>query len=798
MLSVSIRSTAVALGVALASPMAGLTTAHAQGSVLSVDARAVESFSGMYAQYLAAAQSGNYDDADRVANELIRSAAGTKLAALRAAVENGSVDRSKLVGLLASPATEDAAGRLELRILDALAEPIKGDYADFAHFTRIARPDLAVAFANKLAKNADPLVLLHAVENSRYSDKPIYEASQIEGLGEASAQLAEMIESAELARAAEPDRIRGNIRRLSEGSTAFAVGVDRLRAAGSHSAPYFLEALSDPDRIAEQPNVRQAMIDLGRPLVLPLAAAIGGVETETATDLGFILGKIGYPEAAPAIKARLAAGEMSGQAEGILTNALSTLLAELELPADASLAAVCLAVGERYYAAGTRGEILGGVDEATGQGLLWGWAGETVRSLPVPAEVYADVLALQLSMQALAADEASDQALSLFLKSNFRRENRLPQGATDRSYPDSMAAASFYATMSGAGRLLDVLDVALTDGDSELALDAIAALSKTTATHVIAAAGPDQPLQRALNDMNRQVRFDAALALANSRPGTSFDGATRVVPVLSEAVRQGNKPIAVIIAGDQDAANKLAATAEAAGMMAITAGSINDVNTALASSPGADLIVSAGSVTDIGYVAEAASSNYRLSAAPLIAVVSEESLSIAEPIADKNPRLTAVTESGLDAALAMANAQPMAAAEADAYALTALDKLLVVSLSSDVFDIADAVPALIAALGDERNQVAIGAAKVLATVSSDTAQRALAGAALQSSGSLKLTFLGNLAQSATQHGNLLVSDQVEGITALITSDNADLAEAASTVHGALALPTQSVVKLLTQ
>ena len=142
---------------------------------------------------------------------------------------------------------------------------------------------------------------------------------------------------------------------------------------------------------------------------------------------------------------------------------------------------------------------LDGYDTATDRGVSWYYDPQlTVTGQPglvpitVPGPVLGDVLAMQSARTALSLDPDLDAALSLYIMANLRRENRLPEGENDASYPASRRSPAFYAMAAGPRRLHDVLDIALTDSDADLALDAIAGLSATASLEAL------QPLVRGL------------------------------------------------------------------------------------------------------------------------------------------------------------------------------------------------------------------------------------------------------------------------------------------------------------
>ena len=86
----------------------------------------------------------------------------------------------------------------------------------------------------------------------------------------------------------------------------------------------------------------------------------------------------------------------------------------------------------------------------------------------------------------------------------------------------------------------------------------------------------------------------------------------------------------------------------------------------------------------------------------------------------------------------------------------------------------------------------------LAMLNTADAQAAITRAALNASGELQIMLLESLAESATQHGNLLPGDLTDGVLALVESTTGETALAAAQAHGALTLPTQKAVQMILQ
>jgi hypothetical protein len=681
-------------------------------------------------------------------------------------------------------------------------------WADFNHFTRIARPELAAAAGEALIERAEPEELLEAVERGTYRnwEATIELGKRTQGLSEVASAVEQRIQQARVGVARDPERIAADIELLPQGGRPYANAVARLRAAGQYAAPQMLQALSDPNRARLHPHVMSAMAAIGQPMAAPLARALPELPAVTQTQVAQVLAEIGYPfPALPYLRETIDNEQTDPTARRSLQTAFNLLVQRSDVPQNLPAAELYLVLGEGRYSQGSRGEAVPGYDASEGVGVVWEYGVRTgLVAVPVPGPVFADVLAMRAAQNALRLNPNLDQALSLYLMANLRRENRMPEGAEDPSYPQDMQPASFYAMLAGPARLHDVLARALRDMDGPLALDAIEALASTAGTDaLIAREQAQQPLLRALSFPDRLVRFRAAEALANARPTEAFTGSDRVVPVITEAIRPAGTRYALVIASTQSRVNDLLATVGDLGFEAFGGVTLTDVSSELRARPAVDLMVVDVEAQRMGSLLQQTGRDYMLGAVPIVSVTSRDRQITLQETFGGERRLLSVVDTGDVQTLASAVEQAMATAGpqideamADDLALTALSLLRDIALRGSVYRVAEAEAALVTALEDPRDDVVVGAAEVLAMINSARAQEAIARTALEIAGDLQVLLLNSLAESATHHGNLVSSQTSDRVLRLIQETDGDNALAAARAHGALSLPTQNAVRLI--
>ncbi|MEX1017039.1 MAG: hypothetical protein WDZ31_09865 [Phycisphaeraceae bacterium] len=681
-------------------------------------------------------------------------------------------------------------------------------WADFNHYALIARPELAEAAGQALLADVENQELLDIVESSDYRDyePTLRRIAQVEQVRETANELQRRIQAARIERSRDEERIREDIRLLGEGRRRFRNATQRLAGAGQYAAPHLLAALQDRDRARLHPYIVSAMVSIGQPVVDPLSAALPELESTVMIQVAQVLADIGYPQPLPFMKQVLENEQADEDARRVVQRAYNRLAEEAGIDPDTSAADLYLQLGEGRYRLATRGDQLPTFDPSEDRGIVWEYSQTAgLVPVPVPGPIHGDVLAMRAARSALDLNPDLDQALTLYLAANLRRANRLPAGEADPSYGSDRRPPEFYALLAGPVRQHEVLDRALNDNDPALALDAIEALASTaSARQLVDAERRRQPLLRALSYPDRRVRFRAAEALANARPTESFDGDFRVVPVLSEAVRQQDVRYALVIADDQQTLNQLLNLVGEQGYEAFGGLSFTDVRDEIEARAGVDLVVVARDTEGVRRVFDRTRDDYKLAATPVLAVVTPGQQAQLNQSLGAEARFASVVVADQPQRLGSAIGQirdtfageAIGAQESEQIALTALRLLHSIARTSTVYHASEGQPALIQALSDPRDSVVVGAAQVLAELDSSEAQRALATASLEKAGDVQIELLGSLSTSAIAHGNLLDQDQTDALLNLVGESEGDTAVAASRAHGALALPTANAVRTI--
>ena len=155
----------------------------------------------------------------------------------------------------------------------------------------------------------------------------------------------------------------------------------------------------------------------------------------------------------------------------------------------------------------------------------------------------------------------------------------------------------------------------------------------------------------------------------------------------------------------------------------------------------------------------------------------------------------------LSDALLQVGSEELDAAVADSYSKRSMKVLQALAVEDNpVVDLSGAMAALIQTTQGTEEAMQIAAGQVLAHLPSPEAQRAIVAMAMDEKNSMpvRVEAFGSLAVSAKMNANLLLTEQIEAMYALIQSRETDpgLREAAAGAYGALNLPSQRVKDLI--
>ena len=428
-------------------------------------------------------------------------------------------------------------------------------------------------------------------------------------------------------------------------------------------------------------------------------------------------------------------------------------------------------------------------------------------------------MAMRCSEEALRLQPNQAEAVAIWLGANIRREAELSMdvesvepdeiGLADLTKAENFPRSAYFARAAGARYCHMVLDMAVRDRESAVALGAIAALRLIAGEASLVGPGAAmEPLAQALNFPDQVVRIKAALALAHALPSTSFVGSDRVVPTLAEALSQTGGQYCLVIEPNEANRNRVMDALRADQTIAIGEGDLYAaLQRARQELPTVSAIVLAAD-QDVSATVAAIRANHLYAMTPIVLLTNEDQLGVVEMLVKSDPAAAFVTAQASSEQIRQAwrraartvGQTSLMADDALVLALDATSALGKIAMShSPVYDANVAEGGLMRALAGDDESLQIAAASVLALLSSPTAQQSIAKVALGDGNteSLRVAAFDSLAASAKVNANLLTEPQINRLVEMSINDpNLIIRSAASQALGALNLPTSKVVPII--
>jgi hypothetical protein len=368
--------------------------------------------------------------------------------------------------------------------------------------------------------------------------------------------------------------------------------------------------------------------------------------------------------------------------------------------------------------------------------------------------------------------------------------------------------AHFYNVALGVQRLNNVLARALKDQNSAVALRAIHSLQGVAGQSNMFEGPSGAPLVEAMRFPDRTVRYEAAMAIANSLPQQPFNGQELVVPLLAEAVAQSGRPNVLLLVASEADRSRLAGELKAYN----TAGGIGATG-AMAearSLPSVDAILVAPDVKDeeIEQLVRLARENGRLDrTAKIIARNNGGGVWAREAINDPTLSVTQSTDAegiskAIEAGRAKTGGLPLDEKVANDFAMRAANLLSKLAISrGQVLDLSPALTSLLGSLGDPRPEIVRAVGEAVALVPSPQVQPALLDRAQdpKNAEEVRTSLYRSLATSAKFYGNQLQEQQIASLRQNVAGEQSlDVRSAAAEALGALNVPVENVAQLITE
>lgn len=694
---------------------------------------------------------------------------------------------------------------------DASAELL---FTDFLHYARMGRFELAEAYAEALLsrEDVDPLEVHAAAQKDKKSLDTLMLLMRHGSLSGQAQRVLDLINEGEELKRKDAEQIRANIERLTGNPQQEYFAIEKLAGSGEHAIPAMVQALLDPGHASLRPRLVNALGQMQRPAVGPLVQALNMGSNEARLHVIEALGRIGYPQAVPYLMKLAESDKAPSPTREAARTAIERIAAKSGRAMGGSATEQFFALGERFY----NEEDAVRADGRLPQANVWYWDedGQLLKAEAVPTAIFGPVMAMRCAEEALLLQSDHAASLALWLASNIRREARLGMNVesgdpgevgdpVDPTRPEKFPRALYFTQAAGPRYAHLVLERAVRDGDSAVALGAIRGLSITAGeSSLIGSEDYKQPLLQALRFPDLLVRVRAALALGGALPRSAMADAQHVIPLLGTAVTLTGAEHVIVVDPDAASRNRVMGALRGEGRDVIGEASFyTAMERARAALPAISAVVLATDIKEPDPTSALAQlrGEFLYAKTPVVILAKGDQFVLADDLVASDAYASAVAAAGDEEALAAAldrarERAGLTTVDADlalSLAFEAVEVLRRVALDGrTAFDAGAAEGALIAALESNDEMLRIRSAEVLALMGGASAQRAIAAVALDGgqTSTLRVAAFGSLAESGRRFGNLLETRQVEELVS-IAKDEGDLTlrTAASEALGAMNL-----------
>jgi CheY-like chemotaxis protein len=686
---------------------------------------------------------------------------------------------------------------------------LQKDWRMMVHYFKLARFDLSKAEAEKiLGGKLTPEAALALAESPSTGYDLIVKMVRIPEMGDVAPRLLTVIDEGARAKRTDSARIQANLMRLGEGPRPYFLAMKELEFSGPYVVPHALAVLQDTGQKQLAPLVIRALIELGKPVVLPLTRALATPDNKLKETIVMILGEVGYPYSAPALKALIENPKSTDGVKAAATKALLKVGDEslLRIPAKV----LYLELAEKYYygkitVADERQPTTDLFDWVPGTGLLYRAA---------PSKAINDMLAARACSDCLKIDSGALDAVALWISAMMQMESKLDgkqAREADPFLPDTMPSLDFFGQAVGQQHLYRVLDRALRDQNTAVAVRACKALEATANQGFLALYGQGDvgsPLVMALSYPDQRVRFAASFALATIRPTKPFTGAGKVVPVLTEALNLEAQKSVLLVEPAADNRNRLQAKLKEGGWNIVTATTGNQAISASRAMPRIDAVVLSSRTKDVNHadVISLMRSDYQTAMTPIVVLSWPDDPVKASWLESNIPYLKAVDQgiepdalvTEIDGLKQKAGSLVLNAEAARAMSLRAAVILKDVAMTSHVFSAARARQSLLESLTNRPDELVIAVLAALSEVPDAEIAGAMANVGLDGARAKPVRVAGLKALDRTSRtiGNKLSASQVAALQDLAGTNDDELRDAAGEALGGLDMDAAEGAKLI--
>jgi len=353
----------------------------------------------------------------------------------------------------------------------------------------------------------------------------------------------------------DPARLRTLIKQLSEPS--FGVrqqAIEDLSGVGRGAVPAFLEALADPNRSNEHPQIRAAVVQLGRAMVDPM---LGALETPNDDLRIQVMETLGQFESRRAVKSLVGPYLFADSPPAVRQAAGRAIVAIVgEAPTRYDVERFLYRRAKEYYA----GELPGRLDDEY-RVEIWRWDEKQKTSVPrrYAATDASRMLAARLARDLYEIAPENTDFRRFFLLTNL--DFAKTEAGLDRPIPKGESTVHGVAFDAGAEVVEDVLAYATENGYVVAAVAAAELLGDFRDAKLVQSDdGKPRPLAMALRHGDRRLRMTAAVAIMKLDPKQPYAGSSYLPETFGYVIRTAGSRRALIVHPSVEKAQSLIGT----------------------------------------------------------------------------------------------------------------------------------------------------------------------------------------------------------------------------------------------
>ncbi len=289
----------------------------------------------------------NKDDYKQ-ADEVLAQVAQKNLSPLRLALMADRTGTFQMAQALADNKLGDNAKAVMTQIEQGRTQRARAE--DGWHYAAIGQFGFAKSnFVSLIKSDPDPVAVLELAGYNPHRETILLQLMDREDIGPAVADMLKLLKEGRFRLRTDPQQIVANIKKLGGNARERVTAITQLKQSGEWAAPFMIDVLLDPAQQNLHIHVLNALAEIGKPAVTPLAVSLAMDNNAVKVFVVRALGKIGYPHAVPYLKQLI---ENKDTPEQVRTEAVSAI-AQIEQTSGkksaASAAEGFLALGDAYY-----------------------------------------------------------------------------------------------------------------------------------------------------------------------------------------------------------------------------------------------------------------------------------------------------------------------------------------------------------------------------------------------------------------------------------------------------------------